>query len=149
MISSTTSHSHTYFTVSKHIYKLCLPHPSPLSEGGMHLHKAPLPPYRRTRTVTKSIRFRINLQYAQNGSLLTKIVDPSLDTSLKVFIFVPTRSFGRPSFTRYRGYCTIRLFNAKAGELSVRMVRLFVKKGAPNDVVTGSTRRERDWTIHN
>ena len=131
MISSTPSHSHTYFTVSKHIYKLCLPHPSPLSEGGMHLHKAPLPPYRRTRTVTKSIRFGINLQYAQNGSLLKKIVDPSLDTSLKVFIFVPTRSFGRPSFTRYRGIVPSDCLTQKRESYPLRMVRLFVKKAHP------------------
>ena len=30
------------------------------------------------------------------GSLLTKIVDPSLESSLKILIFVPTRSFGMP-----------------------------------------------------
>ena len=90
------THRHILQYQNTFINSACPTQP-PLSEEGMHLHKAPLPPYRRTRTVTKSIRFRINLQYAQNGSLLTKIVDPSLDTSLKVFISVPTRSFGRPS----------------------------------------------------
>ena len=141
MISSTPSHSQTYFTISKHIYKLCLFHqPTLYPKEGCIYTKRPLPPYRPTRTVTMSFRFRINLQYAQNGSFLTKIVDPSLETSLKVFISVPTRSFGRPSFTKY---CTIRLLNAKAGELSVTYGTSVFKKDAPNDVVTGSIRRDK------
>ena len=79
-------------------------------------------------------------------SLLTKIVDPSVEFSLKVLIFVPTRSFGMPCcpppFTKagdinYTRHCAIRLFNAKAGELFVTFV-----KDQHMDVVTGSFRRD-------
>ena len=79
-------------------------------------------------------------------SLLTKIVDPSMEFSLKILIFVPpTRSFGTPCcpppFTEagdinYTRHYSIRLFNAKAGELLVTFV-----KDQHIDVVTGSIRR--------
>ena len=57
-----------------------------------------------------------------------KIVDPSLEFSLKILIFVPTRSFGMPCcplpFAKagdmnYTRHCPIKLFYVKAGELSV------------------------------
>ena len=74
-----------------------------------------------------------------------------MEFSLKVLIFVPTRSFGLlccpPPFTKagdinYTRHCAIRLFNAKAGELYVTFV-----KNQHMDVVTGSIRR--DWSICN
>ena len=51
-----------------------------------------------------------------NAFLLTKIVNPIPKNSLQILIYVPTRSFGRPCYTRH---CTTGLFNAKARELSV------------------------------
>ena len=68
-----------------------------------------------------------------------------MEFSLKVLIFVPTRSFGMPCpppFTKagdinYTRHCAIRLFNAKSGELSVTFV-----KDQHMDIVNGSIRRD-------
>ena len=93
-------------------------------EGGMHLHPPP-PDVHQLLT----LHLRITLQYAQNSyeqspltiSLLTKIVDPSLESSLNILIFISTRIFGMPCcpppFAKagdinYTRHCAIRLFKS-------------------------------------
>ena len=121
--------SQTYFTVSKHIHCVC----SSTSR-------------RRAAFTSSDVHELLTLHLKDNSTICTKYVwtkppqwitpdenrktsvDPSLESSLKILIFVPTRSFGMhccpPPFAKagdinYTRHCAIRLFNAKAEELSV------------------------------
>ena len=141
--------SQTYFTVSKHIHCVCssrrrdanttTPHP--------HVHELLTLHLKDNSTIcTKCVWTK--------STRLTKIVDPSLESSLKILIFVPTRRFCMPCCppppSRKQGAFIIPSIvpsdcltqKRESYIYLLRMVRVFVKD-QHKDVFTGLLRRDK------